>query len=105
MLGPFLQERRKESGRRVLEVVAHMGVSKATVYLWESALSRPDPVDIRRLLQFYGCSEEQIAEALRLRSLCLAVDPSAVSAPSETSEDSEPDTLADGSPARVAGAV
>lgn len=53
----------------VQEVLRRLSIPRPTLYLWESARSRVDPVDVRRLLTVYGCPETEIAEALRLRSL------------------------------------
>lgn len=56
-------------GKRVDDVTEALQVPRPTLYLWESARGRPDPVDIRRVLTFYECGEDEICEALRLRSL------------------------------------
>lgn len=68
MVGSYLREMRRRSGKRVPAIITALGISRPTIYLWESKRSRIDPRDIRRLLAVYGCSEEEIAEALRLRS-------------------------------------
>lgn len=65
----LLRAHRKSSGKTVPEIASHMGVSRAGLYWWEGPASKIDPVDLRKLLLFYGCSEAQIEEALRLRSL------------------------------------
>jgi transcriptional regulator with XRE-family HTH domain len=69
MLGPFLRGLRQRARIRVAEVVTALEVPRPTLYLWEGPRSRPDPVALRRLCEFYGAAETEIAEALRLRSL------------------------------------
>lgn len=77
----LLRAHRKASGKTVPEIADHMGVSRAGLYWWEGPSSKIDPVDLRKLLLFYGCSELQIEEALRLRSL--------PSAPSSSADEAE----------------
>lgn len=69
MLGAFLRKAREAHGLDVREVAIALGIPRATIYMWESPRSRPDPVDIRRLLTHYGCDESEISEALVLRSM------------------------------------
>lgn len=69
-LGSYLRDLRERSKTpKVADVSAATGIPKPTIYMWEGPRSRPDPVDIRKLCTFYGASEDQIAESLRLRSL------------------------------------
>jgi len=71
-IGAYLRELRKRGPRGHIpmrHVVRDLKVPRQTVYLWESLQSRIDPQDIRRLCTYLGATEEQIAEALRLRSL------------------------------------
>lgn len=81
MVGQLLRRERlawqQRTGKRVADVWKDFGVLRPTLYLWESPRGRPDSVDLRRLMEFYGCPETLIAEALRLRSL-----------PASSSEDS-----------------
>lgn len=81
-LGELLRRYRKE-GRRgdiPMRVVvaqfrlppkngAERKVNRQTIYTWEQPRSRPDPEDLRLYCVWLGCTEAEIAEALRLRSL------------------------------------
>jgi hypothetical protein len=79
MVGQLLRRERlawqQRTGKRVEDLTASFGMTRPTLYLWESTRGRADPMDIRRLLEFYGCPEALVTEALRLRSLPLASDP------------------------------
>lgn len=67
LLGQYLRELR--GGRRVVDVISAVGInSRQTLYTWEGPHSRPEPEDIVKLLQHYGCTDEQIDRALRLRA-------------------------------------
>lgn len=109
-LGAYLRARRLASGKTVAAIVEHMGISRPGLYWWEGPKTRPDPADIRRLLEFYGCSEEQIVEAQRLREQLpppVRNRPSGNTA-SETSEDSETNTsplVEERTPASAGGAA
>jgi len=67
-LGEYLRDRRLAAGRGVTETGRGLRIPRQTLYLWESSRSKPDPVYIRRLLEFYGCPEREISFALDLRS-------------------------------------
>lgn len=77
LLGQFLRDLRGD--RSAKEVYEALGVPKPTFYMWEGPRSRPDPTDLKRLLDFYGVDADQELEAFRLRSEPL--DEPAVSAP------------------------
>lgn len=81
-LGELLREYRKKSPRGAIPmrvVVAQFRlpgrngserrISRQTIYTWEQPRSRPDPEDLRLYCVWLGCTEAQITEALRLRSL------------------------------------
>lgn len=73
-LGQYLRALRLHSPRgriKMSEVVRDTNLSRQTVYKWEGPQSRPDPVHLRRYLQYLDANQEQIAEALRLRSLSI----------------------------------
>lgn len=67
-LGQVIRGWRAERGATARVVAQHLGKGRTTIFLWESGSGRPDPVDIRRLGEFLGATEEQIAHALDLRS-------------------------------------
>lgn len=69
MVGEYLRARRAESGRKAVDIIAVMKISRPLLYAWETGRVQIDPVDVRRLLELYGCAEDVIAEALRLRSI------------------------------------
>lgn len=75
-IGAYLHARRKASGKKLGEIAAHMGIARSTIFWWEGPKSRAEPASIRKLLEFYGCNEIEIAEALRLRSLVPSATPS-----------------------------
>lgn len=54
--------------KRVADLVDEVGIPKPTIFAWESERFKADPVDIRRLLEFYGVTEAEIIDALDLRS-------------------------------------
>lgn len=71
-LGETLRSLRENSPRgriRPSTVTREYGLSRQTLYLWESPHSKPEPVDLRRYCEWLGATEEQILDVLRLRSL------------------------------------
>ena len=89
VVGQLLRRERRawqaRTKKRIAELTAAACVARPTLFLWESPRGRIDARDLRRLLEFYGCPEELIAEALRLRSL--PSDPSQDSARAGAFED------------------
>lgn len=68
-LGPFLRDLRENHAKmRAADVSEALSVPKPTLYYWESAKGRPDPVQIRRLCELYAATPEQLARALLLRA-------------------------------------
>lgn len=67
LLGQLLREKR--GARKVTEVCRELGIaSRQTIYTWEGPRSKPEPEDLVRLMRHYGCTEEEIVYALRLRA-------------------------------------
>jgi transcriptional regulator with XRE-family HTH domain len=85
-LGETLRRLREHGPRgkiRVTDVERDYGLSRQTLYLWESTDSRPEPVDLRLYCEWLDATEDQIRHVLWLRAL-----------PKDASEDDIP-TLAD----------
>ena len=53
---------RLKSGKRVPEVMEHMGVTDAAVYQWETGTNLPRTDKLLRLAEFYGCTVEELLE-------------------------------------------
>ena len=51
---------RLQAGKKVTEVMSHMGVSDAAVYQWETGFCMPRPTKLIKLAQFYGCTVEEL---------------------------------------------
>jgi transcriptional regulator with XRE-family HTH domain len=58
----------RRTKKRIAELVDEVGIPKPTIFAWESERFKVDPVDLRRLLEFYGTPESEILDALDLRS-------------------------------------
>lgn len=54
------RDARIKAGKSVREVMQHMGVSDASVYFWESGVTRPRPDKLLRLADFYGCTVDDL---------------------------------------------
>jgi hypothetical protein len=67
-LGEFLREQRERAGVTARHVYETLGIPKPTFYAWEAERTLVDPIDIRRVLEFYGSPESVISRALDLRS-------------------------------------
>lgn len=55
----FRAERIK-AGKTVRDVMDHMGVSDAAVYLWESGDALPRADKLIKLSRFYGCTVDDL---------------------------------------------
>lgn len=51
---------RLKAGKKVTEVMAHMGVSDGCVYQWETEISFPTTAKLPKLAAFYGCTLEEL---------------------------------------------
>lgn len=51
---------RLKAGKKVTEVMAHMGVSDAAVYLWETGSCYPSVDKLPKLAAFYGCTVDDL---------------------------------------------
>lgn len=80
MLGALLRSLRERRGMPMAEVIEALGVPRSTAYYWESASSRPDPVDLKRLLDLYEATDAEQLRAWELRSQPIESSESAESA-------------------------
>ena len=55
-----LKSARLKAGKTVKEVMKHMGVTDAAVYLWETGVSKPRTDRLLKLSEFYGCTVEEL---------------------------------------------
>lgn len=51
---------RLNAQKTVKEVMAYMGVSDASVYLWETGCCKPTAAKLPKLAMFYGCSIDDL---------------------------------------------
>lgn len=51
---------RLKAGKKVTEVMAHMGVSDGAVYQWETGISFPTTAKLKKLAEFYGCTVDEL---------------------------------------------
>ena len=68
MLHQLLAALRGRANMTLNDVQAGLGVSRATVYAWETPAVRPRPEHLQALLDLYGATDEERLEAWRLRS-------------------------------------
>lgn len=54
------REARLKAGKKVTEVMEHMGVSDGAVYQWETGVSFPSTSKLPKLAAFYGCSLDEL---------------------------------------------
>lgn len=69
MLGEHLRTLRKRKGFSVAKVIDALGVPRSTAYHWEGPSSRPDPVDLKRLLDLYEATADDKLRAYELRGM------------------------------------
>lgn len=67
MLGALLHSLRERAGLPMTRVVVELGVPRATAYAWEGADSRPEPENLKRLLDLYGATDDERLHAWELR--------------------------------------
>jgi len=51
---------RVKAGKKVTEVMEHMGVTDAAVYQWETGLNNPSVDKLPKLAAFYGCTVDEL---------------------------------------------
>lgn len=51
---------RIKAGKKVTEVMEHMGVSDAAVYFWENGTTHPTIDKLVKLAKFYGVTVEEL---------------------------------------------
>ena len=54
------KEARVRAGKKVSDVMEHMGVSDAAIYMWENGTTVPRGQKLARLAEFYGCSIDDL---------------------------------------------
>lgn len=54
------REARQKAGKTVAEVMKHMGVSDAAVYMWETGETTPRPDKLVKLAEFYGVTVDEL---------------------------------------------
>lgn len=54
------REARQKAGKTVAEVMKHMGVSGAAVYMWETGETTPRPDKLVKLAEFYGVTVDEL---------------------------------------------
>lgn len=69
MLGEHLKALRRRRGFSVAKVIEDLDVPRSTAYHWEGPASRPDPVDLKRLLDLYEASDDDKLRAYELRGM------------------------------------
>ena len=67
-----VKEFRIQSGLRIESVAVRLSKSYATIRSWEAGYSKPtlNPSQMLKLCEMYGCSLEQLAEAVKGSSGC-----------------------------------
>lgn len=54
---------RVKAGKKVTEVMEHMGVSDGCVYQWETGIAMPKSSRLKKLADFYGCTVDELLTA------------------------------------------
>lgn len=54
------REARKAAGKKIPEVIAHMGVTDSAIYQWECGMTAPKVKDLPKLAAFYGCTVDTL---------------------------------------------
>ena len=60
-----MKELRRQAGLKAEEVAVELGVSRSTVGNWEQGKAIPHFLMVSGLLKLYGCTFEQLDEAVR----------------------------------------
>ena len=71
-LGPLLRSLRKRRKLTMAQVIALTGTAQSTCYWWEGPYSRPDPEDLKKLLDLYRATSEERLLAWELRAVAPA---------------------------------
>lgn len=51
---------RIKAGKKVSDVMAHLGVSDGAVYMWETGMTFPTVEKLKKLAEFYGCTTDEL---------------------------------------------
>lgn len=51
---------RIKAGKKVADVVEHLGVTDGAVYMWESGHSNPGAARLVKLAAYYGCTVDDL---------------------------------------------
>lgn len=54
------KEARLRAGKKVSEVMEHLGVTDAAVYQWETGVYTPRKEKLIQLADFYGCTIDEL---------------------------------------------
>lgn len=53
---------RLKSGKKVSDVMEHLGVSDGAVYMWETGATSPTVDKLKKLAEFYGCTTDELLQ-------------------------------------------
>ena len=53
---------RLKANRKVNEVAEHMGVSRISVFQWETGMTNPTAGKLVKLADFYGCTVDELLQ-------------------------------------------
>ena len=51
---------RVRAGKKVTDVMEHLGVSDGAVYMWETGATFPTVEKLKKLAEFYGCTVDEL---------------------------------------------
>lgn len=51
---------RIRAGKKVTDVMEHLGVSDGAVYMWETGMTFPTVEKLKKLAEFYGCTTDEL---------------------------------------------
>lgn len=51
---------RLRAGKKVADVMEHLGVSDGAVYMWETGMTFPTVEKLKKLADFYGCTTDEL---------------------------------------------
>ena len=53
---------RLKAGKKVSDVMEHLGVSDGAVYMWETGVTSPTVDKLKKLAEFYGCTTDELLQ-------------------------------------------
>lgn len=51
---------RIKAGKKIADVVEHLGVTDGAVYQWENGFSYPTVNRLKQLAEYYGCAVDEL---------------------------------------------